>query len=530
MMPADRPPPCCIRSTSMHRVRLLRALVAQKRGLLSSSATLLLLSFVSCPVYATFNLDVVAAKAQKMATESFQEPRPVPDWLTHITYDQWRDIRFRSDRALWRDGRTPFQVQFFHPGLYYNRTVAVNVVDDDGVRPVDFSPNDFDYGRNDFASRIPQNLGFAGLRIHTPIKTPTYFDELIVFLGASYFRSVGRNEVFGLSARALAIDTAQPSGEEFPFFREFWLVKPKPWATDVAIYATLDSPSLTGAYRFIVHPGGETTVDVEARLFFRRQVQKLGIAPLTSMFFHGEGSPRAAEDFRPEVHDSDGLLLHFVQGEWFWRPLTNPRTLQVSTFKMLSPKGFGLLQRDRNFAQYQDLETHAERRPSAWIKPRSNWTSGAVELVEIPTKSDTNDNIVAFWVPEKPPAVGDPTVVRYSIAWFGDDAQQPPGGRAIATRRDRGNKADAYRFVIDFAGGALETIAENTVLRGAVSVASGGDAADILDQQVVKNPFTGGWRLTFQIHPKTSDPIELRAYLDQNNTALTETWSYLLIQ
>ncbi|HVM97021.1 MAG TPA: glucan biosynthesis protein G [Candidatus Acidoferrales bacterium] len=516
-MPSGRPHPLTFPlSTLTHRATLLALFVLYVCG--------------SDPSYGAFNLDAVADKAQKMASESFQEPHTVPDWLTRISYDQWRDIRYRADRALWRDGRTPFQVQFFHPGLYYNRAIAVNVVEDNRVRAVDFSPNDFDYGHNDFASRVPQNLGFAGLRIHAPIKTSDYFDEAIVFLGASYFRAVGRDEVFGLSARGLAIDTALPSGEEFPFFREFWVVKPAPWAKSIAIYAILDSASLTGAYRFIVHPGDETTVDVEARLFFRRQVQKLGIAPLTSMFFHGENSPRGPEDFRPEVHDSDGLLLHFVQGEWLWRPLSNPRTLQVSSFKMLSPKGFGLLQRDRNFAQYEDLETHFEKRPSAWIEPRGDWAMGGVDLVEIPTKSDTNDNIVSFWVPDKMPPVGESMAVRYTVHWFGDDPGRPPGGRVIATRRDRGNKADAYRFVLDFAGGDLATIPDDAVVRGAVSVASGGDVADILDQQVVKNPNTGGWRLTFQIHPKTSDPIELRAYLDQNNKALTETWSYVLIQ
>jgi glucans biosynthesis protein len=484
---------------------------------------------VASMAHAGLNLDLVAAKAQKMAAESFQEPHQVPDWLTHITYDQWRDIRFRADRALWSDGRTPFNVQFFHPGLYYNRSVVVNVVDDSGAHPVPFSPNDFDYGRNDFASRVPQGLGFAGLRIHTPIRTPTYFDEVIVFLGASYFRAVGSNQVFGLSARGLAIDTALPSGEEFPFFKELWVVKPVPWATDIAVYAILDSPSLTGAYRFLVHPGETTQVSVEARLFLRREVRKLGVAPLTSMFFHGESSPRVLDDFRPEVHDSDGLLLNFVNGEWLWRPLSNPRTLQLSSFKMLNPRGFGLIQRDRSFAQYQDLETHAERRPSAWIAPRGDWGTGRVELVEIPSKTDTNDNIVAFWVPEKLPPPGEPIVLAYTIRWFGDDPQRPPGGRVLSTRRDRGNRADAYRFVIDFGGGTLEAIPDGTVVHGAVSIASGTDVGELLDQQVVKNPFTGGWRLTFQMQAKSSDPIELRAYLDQGGKALTETWSYILI-
>ena len=505
---------------------------------------------------AAFEMQDVVAKAQALAKASYQDTKgQVPDWLTKITYDQWRDIRFRPEYTLWRDDHLPFQVQFFHPGFYYNRTVAINVVDATGsVHPVPFSPSQFNYGRSDFASKVPQNLGYAGFRIHAPIKRTEYYDEVIVFLGASYFRAVGKDEVFGLSARALAIDTAEPSGEEFPYFKEFWLVTPVPpvkpstpkgakkaakaktpkAATDppvkeMTIYALLDSPSLAGAYRFTIDPGEQTVVTVESRVFLRQAVQKLGIAPLTSMFFHGEDTPRQFEDFRPEVHDSDGVLLAFETGEWLWRPLDNPRTLQVSGLHMLKPRGFGLIQRDRDFEHYQDLETHAEQRPSAWVTPRGDWGEGRVELVEIPTKSDTNDNVAAFWVPEKPAKAGDLVAFSYAVNWYGDDAARPPGGRVVATRRDRGTAEGAYRFVVDFAGKDLDALPVTTVLRGVVSIASKDDTAELLDQQVVKNPATGGWRLTFQVRPKKM-PVELRAFLDKDGNALTETWSYVLLQ
>jgi glucans biosynthesis protein len=247
------------------------------------------------------------------------------------------------------------------------------------------------------------------------------------------------------------------------------------------------------------------------------------------MFFHGENSPRVVEDFRPEVHDSDGLLVHFLNGEWLWRPLTNPRSLQISNLRANNPRGFGLVQRDRNFENYQDLETHRERRPSVWIRPQNDWSLGRILLVEIPTKLDSNDNIVAFWVPDKAPKAGEPLVLMYSMAWYGEDANRPPGGRAVSTRRDRGNRDDAYRFVVDFRSEQLQAIKGDTVLHAAVSIASGEDSAELLDQQVVKNDVTGGWRLTFQVRPKRSDAVELRAYLDANGRALTETWSYLLV-
>jgi glucans biosynthesis protein len=481
---------------------------------------------------AAFDLDVVAERARQLAAEPWREPKGiVPDWLLKMSYDQWRDIRFRPEVALWRDRRLPFQVQFFHPGLLYNRTVKMNVVEGDRVRRLSFSPSQFDYGKNDFASRVPQDLGYAGFRIHHPIKTRDYYDEVIVFLGASYLRGLGRNEAFGLSARGLAIDTAESWGEEFPYFTEFWLVAPRPNAREMTVYALLDSPRIAGAYRFVVEPGEQTVTKVEVRLFARKEVRKLGLAPLTSMFFHGENTARWFEDFRPEAHDSDGLLLHLRTGEWLWRPLDNPRTLNVSSFQMDDPEGFGLLQRDRDFEHYQDLETRAEHRASAWIVPRGRWGPGRLELVEIPTGSDTNDNVVAYWVPEKAPKPGEPTTFAYALHWYGDDPAWPPGGRAVATRRDAGTAKDkdVHRFVVDFAGKKLNAIGADRVLRGVVTVVGGEAAGELVEQHVVKNPVTGGWRLTFQVRPKKREPLELRAYLDQGGDALTETWSYVIL-
>ena len=504
--------------------------VAPSRGVLALLSIVAMLVVSRGAAAAPFGFDDVAARARRLAEKQYEAPKvQVPEWLGKITYDQWRDIRFRPDQALWHEKALPFRAQFFHPGLYYDHTVKVNVVDDGTVRRLDFSPSLFDYGRNDFASKVPQDLGFAGFRIHAPIKTKDYFDEVIVFLGASYFRGVGRDQVFGMSARALAIDTALPSGEEFPYFKEFWLATPTAKAKDVTVYALLESASLTGAYRFVIQPGEETILHVQARLYLRRQPQKIGIAPLNSMFFHGENTGRQFDDFRPEVHDSDGLLIAQGTGEWMWRPLDNPRALQVDKFRMPGLRGYGLVQRDRDFASYQDLETHLELRPSGWVTPHGDWGAGHLELVEIPTKSDTNDNVAAYWVPDVQPKVGEPYDFSYTLAWYGDDPSKPPGGRTVATRRDGGNKENAQRFVVDFAGKTLEAIPADQVVRGDVTIVPEDDAAELLDQHVVKNPATGGWRLTFQVRPKRKTPIELRAFLDKASDTLTETWSYALI-
>jgi periplasmic glucans biosynthesis protein len=481
----------------------------------------------------TFDLDQLSARAAALAKEPYQDHRPrVPDWMLitgSMTYDQWRDIRFRPDRALWRKEQLPFQVQFFHPGLYYDRTVMIHVIDADGVRDLPFKRDFFDYGKNRFAGRIPSDIGYAGLRVHAPFKSPEYFDEVIVFLGASYFRSLGRDQVYGLSARGLAIDTVEPSGEEFPNFTDFWLVTPAADATHLVIYALLDSPSVSGAYRFDVTPGDQTRVEVEARLYPRKPIRKLGVAPLTSMFFFGENSRARFDDFRPEVHDSDGLLVRFDSGEWLWRPLDNPIRIDVAGLEAVNPRGFGLIQRDRDFANHQDLETHAERRPSAWVEPHGDWGKGRVELVTIPTDEELKDNVVAYWVPANEVDSAHPLSFRYTLYWYSDNPTRPPAGRVFATRQDRGTIEGGRRFVIDFNGGSLDSMPADAPPQGVISVAGGDSVAEITDSHVVRNPAIRGWRLVFQVKPQIDEPVELRAFLEQKGNVLSETWSYALL-
>ena len=503
------------------------------------------------PAPPAFDLASVAAKARALAAEPFQDPSgQVPEFLLRSGYDQWRKIRFRKDHALWRDDASPFEAQFFHPGLLYNRTVQINLVDSEGVLPLPFSTDMFEYGDNDFADKVAHaTLNFSGFRIHAPMNTTKYRDEVIAFLGASYFRAVSAGLQYGLSARGLALDTGLPSGEEFPYFREYWLVTPRPGDAAFTFFALLDSPSCAGAYKFVVTPGKRTVVDVDGVLFRRKDIAKVGLAPLTSMFFFGEPTNGMPGDYRPEVHDSDVLLMKTQEGEWLWRPIENPRRLTLTAFPMTHPAGFGLMQADTDFDHYQDLEARYELRPSVWIEPKGLWGQGRVELIEIPTDSEINDNIVSFWAPANPVSMDAegktvevkrpllaPEPFSYRMTWFAPDLGFIRLGVPTATRTIKLKDESMRRLVIDFEGEALAALPADAGLTSVVTV---GDGAKLTEKQLQKNEATGGWRLFLQVQidtdrlkgvlPTSKPAIRLKALLKKGENLpdpLTVSWVY----
>jgi len=476
-----------------------------------------------------FSFAAVERLAQDRASKPYRNrSTKLPDEIAKLTYEEYHDIRFQRTSSLWYD-RALFEVQFFHRGFNFDRRVNIAEVSGGVSRPVLYNPAMFDFGPRVPKAVFPADLGFAGFRIHYPLNTPAYKDELLVFLGASYFRVLGRNQVYGLSARGLAIDTGAASGEEFPYFTDFWLVKPEPTARTMTIYALLDSPGITGAYQFDVRPGTTTQVQVTAELYPRRQIAKLGIAPLTSMFLYGENSGNHRfDDYRPEVHDSDGLMTERGTGEWMWRPLVNPKELRVNRFMDEHPRGFGLVQRDRDFTHYQDNEAHYERRPSYFVEPLGDWGKGGVELVEIPSDEEIHDNVVAFWVPDAPVQPQKPMTFSYLLSAYTGTTQWPPGGKVIATHFARVVNGTTVvpgvrRVIVDFAGGDLDTLAGAQPLQAAAS-ATGGEIDDIRVERLVAN---GVWRVSMRMKTNGDKPVDLRCYLTLYGEALTETWTYL---
>ncbi len=483
------------------------------------------------PPQPTFAFDDVIRRARDLAAAPFEAAAPpLPEALSKLDFDAWRDIRFRPEKAFLAGNGTPFRLQLFHLGHLYPRPVTINTIRDGIATPIPYAGNLFDYGRVKLDKPLPVNLGFAGLRLHYPLNAPNVLDEVAAFLGASYFRLLGRDQRYGMSARALAIDSGTER-EEFPFFREFWIETPDAGSDRATIYALLDGRSTTGAYRFDLYPGVDTVLEVAATLFPRIANAKLGLAPLTSMFFIGENDHRFDNDFRRELHDSDGLLIHSGTGEWIWRPLRNPLRPEISAFLDSSNRGFGLVQRDRDFDSYQDLDLAYEARPSYFVEPRDSFGDGRIELVELPTENESNDNIVACFVPKDAPEAMKPFGYAYRIVASLDLARLAPNGRVSSTYQTTAAALGSpepvapgsRRFIIDFTGGDLAYFGADPKL---VEVVASTSRGRILRSFIVPNPHIRGFRAAVDVALDQGQSADVRAFLKSGSRALTETWTF----
>jgi glucans biosynthesis protein len=472
-----------------------------------------------------FSYQFLSDRARTMADTEFRpENRPeLPEILKKLSYDDYQKIRFLAEQGPWRGEGLKFSLQCFHRGFIYQDPVRIHLIEQGQVRDFQFSSGQFDYGGKSLDATLPADLNFAGLRVLYPMNAPDKQDEVVAFLGASYFRLIGAHQRYGASARGLAIDTAEASGEEFPRFTDFWIEKPGAMDSSLRMYALMDSPSTSGAYRFVIEPGETTHIEVEAKVYFRKEVKKLGIAALTSMFLAGENRTRPLADFRPEIHDSDGLLLGRDDVNWTWRPLINPdREHVVTSFPVDRWKCFGLLQRDRQFDHYQDLGSRYELRPSLWVEPHENWGNGSVELVEIPTAGEWNDNIVAYWVPQQKAVRGEEYRWTYRISAGLSEPEKTKLLRVEATRLSPEHDKSLPRFVIDFAGEDGASPPADARVEATVE-ASRGTIRNLVTE---KNEVTGGWRSFFDLADAGKEPSELRLYLHRGKEVLSEVWEY----
>lgn len=523
-------------------------MTVSRRAILGSSAALGALAAVTplgralaqsaapaAPAATPFAYDGLVARAEAACRVAYREPyKPMPEVTAGIDYSKWGEIRFRTDQSPFaEDGAYP--VTFFHLGQYFQKSVKMHLVRDERATEFPYDQSLFAMPEDNPARKLPADSGFAGFRFQEwrgAGDWPT--QDWLAFLGASYLRAIGASGQYGLSARGVGINPAQPGApEEFPDFTEFYIEETDDPEAPVTVCALLDGPSISGAFRFTVLRGRDrrrgVEMEVEAQLFLRRDVARLCLAPLTSMFWYGEYGRERAFDWRGEVHDSDGLELWMADGERMWRPLNNPTGTQVSAFAAESPRGFGLMQRDRDFDHYRDGVNY-ERRPSLWVEPVEPLGRGAIQLLEIPTDDEIHDNVGAFWVPERPAKAGSAWRLRYKLHWR-DDHPYPATNIAqtLSTRIGRGGQpglprpANTWKIAVEFDRPEVLTTIPYGVMPEVIATTSVGRIV-----RTFVEPVPGGnvWRAFFDLEIGTDEVAELRMYMAMNGAPLTETWTY----
>ncbi|GGW24769.1 glucans biosynthesis protein G [Gemmobacter lanyuensis] len=479
-----------------------------------------------------FSFDSLTAAMKDKAAQPYVAPEKISGFFAGLKYDDYRLVSYDPERARWAgDEGSQFQLHAFPMGWLFAEPVNLYEVKDGVATDMPFTTDDFRF-LNELAAKVPAGEkmpGVAGFRLHYPLNRLDVMDEVVAFLGASYFRALGAASGYGLSARGLALNTATDTAEEFPRFSSFWVEKPAPGVREVVVYAALESPSVTGAYRFAIRPGEETEMDVTARLFFRADVLQLGIAPLTSMYLFSERNRHAFDDYRPQVHDSDGLRITRADGDVLWRPLNNPPRLSGAFLAEENPRAFGLHQRDRDFEHYQDSEARYERRPSLEVEPIGDWGKGVVRLVEIPSDLEVNDNIVAFWTPEGAIKAGDSREFAYRLRWGNLPVEDRTDlAWVLETRSGVGGVSgvesaeNTRKFVIDFTGGPLNPLPADGDVTPILTVHGG----EIVAQSFQRVWGSDVWRLAFDVKAEEGATVEMVAHLAGYGRKLTETWLY----
>jgi periplasmic glucans biosynthesis protein len=467
--------------------------------------------------------ETVVELARITSLEKYKPVSRPPAALTSLDYDRFRDIRFKEESTLWRQSGLPFQARFnFTAGEYTSDPITVYEVNRNSAKQMRFSPDLFTFGPLAKLSEADQARGnFAGFHIRYPIDKPDRLDEVVSFRSASYFRPRAKNQIYGISARGIAVDTL--GRENFPAFTTFWLVHPAPNDSEMKIFALLEGRDLTGAYEFRVQPGAETKIHVRARLFPRNTVKDVGFAPLTSMYWYGENTSNTFGGWRPEVHDSDGLQIQRANGEWIWRPLAWAPQRQVNTYADTNPRGFGLFQRDTDFTHYQDLEANYHLRPSAWMQPDGDWGPGEIVLMQNPARDEYLDNVVAYWRPRGGIRAGETIDLAYTLVSFTENGALPPIGRCVSTRIDYQEKPNFRLIMLDFSGVPPDANAVPEVWVGKNGILS--------DVKLFQIPGTNLWRVSFGVTTtNTNESIEMRCTLTRDGKPATETWSYTWVK
>ena len=502
---------------SRYLPRLRGAALAALACLLSGCAT------VDAMRRVEVDFGYVSGVAAERAQRRYREPGPLPEVLQNLSYDKYQKIRYNNDKYLWRDEGLSFAAGFFHLGYLYREGIKVHEFTPTHEQHIRYLPAFFDFEDKELESALPSSLDYAGFRLSTNLENGQRYAEFVSFLGASYFRAIGYGHRYGVSARGIAVNAGLSDPEEFPRFTEVWLGKPLGNSQEMVVYALLEGPSLTGAYKFVLRPGVETVIEVKSRIFMRETVKSFGVAPLTSMFWRGENRASTESDFRPEVHDSDGAIILERDKDPVWRALDLDTKTRLSYIAVNAFTGLGLMQRDRNFESYQDMEADYHLRPSVLVETKGDWGSGFVKLVELPTANEFDDNIIAFWEPVVLPEKGDVLNFEYTMRWTSATApSEYPAAQVSSTRVGEDlSYPGSHVFVVEFSGVERSDSPPEVI-------ATVGAPSTLQDTRVMWNPYSKAWRVMIRVDTVGPDDpaVELRCQLRFADATVSEVWAY----
>jgi periplasmic glucans biosynthesis protein len=467
-----------------------------------------------------FSFDKLRDLASTLAKKSYEQPNTeLPSELEGLTSEQYKNIRTRDTANVWLGKSHGVILEPLTRGFIYRAPVQISVIESGRIRTLNFDPKQYEYGRAVTLENI-SNLGLSGFKLRGSFNTGNAATDFAVFQAASFFRAVSKGQNFGVMARGLAIGPAEPRGEEFPFFRAFWIEEPQ-GTGQIHIYALLDSPSCTGAYRLVFSPGENTTTDVEATIFARADMSHMGIAPMTSMFYFAPNDRRNIDDVRPAAHESNGLAMLSGKGEWIWRSVQNPETLQISAFVDENPQGFGLMERERSLSGFEDDDQHFERRPSLWVEPLKPFGQGVITLLEIPTDTDVHDNIMAYWRPKEPVKAGTSKDFSYKLHWCWSPPRAPSHAKVSQVRTGR-SSGRRRKTMVEFAAPATWATEAPAGLRASLS----SHPVPVSEPTITYIEAERRVRVTFDFDPASETAVELRLVLMAESGVVSETWLY----
>jgi glucans biosynthesis protein len=461
----------------------------------------------------------VLEMARQIAKSPFKAPKgALPDPFANLTYEQYVGIRAQPGSALWSGDNVGFAIEPLHRGLIFTTPMDIYLVDNGMAQKVPYDRAAFDFGKLQPPADLP-DMGFSGFRVLNAVEGQG-LQEVAIYQGASFFRAKARGQNLGATARGLSIHTGDPQGEEFPLFRAVWIEKPTLAANALVIHALLDSASLVGAFRFTLRPGEATIIDTELTIVARVAVDHVGLGATTGIYLFGGLDRAKTEDVRPAVYEINGLQMLSGQNEWIWRPVANRDTLQISAFLDKNPRGFGLLQRNRSFYTFQDDDQHWELRPSLWIEPIGDWGEGQLQLLEIPTESENNGNIIAQWLPKAGLEAGAAQSFAYRQFWCWTPPARPTLAVCVGARS--GKNGAKRRFVVEFSSEALADPAKSAEVKVNLTAHPG----QIAWSRSIASAERKSVRVAFDLDPGSEAFSELRLILEISGQPASETWLY----